>query len=158
MAEPLKFRPHVSARDPAREELEALLQTLHESGNLRLAIGLFGKFPEVLRILLDQLGGTSGRNAIGNLTVLAASLGKLSTAPLERFSTALGEGLDRAYESAPLEPPGLLRLLSRLGQADVRRGLHAAIVMLQTLGEFLRTETEAKPSRELSPAKARVAP
>lgn len=146
MAEPLKFRPRVDARDPARDELEALLQTLYESGNLRLLQGLAGKFPEVLGLLLEQCRGEFGRNALGNLTVLATSLGRLGTAPAERFASALNLGLERVAASTPEEPPRLFTLFAMLRSESARRGLYALVILLQTLGEQLHPERSLQPS------------
>jgi uncharacterized protein YjgD (DUF1641 family) len=157
MAEPLKYRPRVDTRDAARDELEALLQALHESGNLRVLTGLAGKLPEVLGILLEQSGSELGRNALGNLTLLAGTLGRLGTDSAERFSKALTEGLERVHSKMPAHPPGLLRLTSLLSGVDARRGLYAVVLLLQSLGEQLDPERPGASTRLLRSEK-RVSP
>jgi uncharacterized protein YjgD (DUF1641 family) len=145
MAEPLKYRPRVDAREPAHEELEALLRTLHRSGSLRLLQGLAGRFPEVLGLLLEKSKSEFGQNALGNLTVLGVSLGRVETASVEQFARAFGEALERVHASAPEDPPRLIRLLGALRGVDARRGLHALVILLQTLGEQLNPERRLNP-------------
>ncbi|RUR56323.1 DUF1641 domain-containing protein [Vreelandella populi] len=79
----------------AQEELDRLVQTLHEHGMLRFANDVVASNHELLRILVGGLNKPGTLNAIQNLSVIAMTL---STLPPERFNQvmfALKEGIEQ---------------------------------------------------------------
>lgn len=79
----------------AQEELDRLVQTLHEHGLLRFANDVVASNHELLRILVDGLNKQGSLNAIQNLSVIAMTLSAL---PPERFYQvmfALKEGIEQ---------------------------------------------------------------
>ncbi|RUR29056.1 DUF1641 domain-containing protein [Vreelandella nanhaiensis] len=79
----------------AQEELDRLVQTLHEHGVLRFANDVVASNHELLRILVGGLNKPGTLNAIQNLSVIAMTL---STLPPERFYQvmfALKEGIEQ---------------------------------------------------------------
>ncbi|MBZ5488856.1 DUF1641 domain-containing protein [Halomonas aquamarina] len=79
----------------AQEELDRLVQTLHEHGVLRFANDVVASNQELLRILVGGLNKQGSLNAIQNLSVIAMTLSAL---PPERFyqvMSALGEGIEQ---------------------------------------------------------------
>lgn len=79
----------------AQEELDRLVQTLHEHGLLRFANDVVASNHELLRILVDGLNKPGSLNAIQNLSVIAMTL---STLPPDRFyqvMSALKEGIEQ---------------------------------------------------------------
>ena len=79
----------------AQEELDRLVQTLHEHGMLRFANDVVASNHELLRILVDGLNKPGSLNAIQNLSVIAMTLSAL---PPERFYQvmfALKEGIEQ---------------------------------------------------------------
>lgn len=144
MAEPLKYYPTATPTEPAHEELEALIETLHASGTLRVLNGFFGQFDDVMDVTLDQLTNEPGRHAVVNLMILAKGLTHLDPDDLQAVQTGTEKGLRAARESMKEGPPGLLTLMRQLGHPDTRRGLNAMLVFLQTLGRHLRENLDGK--------------
>lgn len=79
----------------AQEELDRLVQTLHEHGMLRFANDVVASNHELLRTLVDGLNKPGSLNAIQNVSVIAMTLSAL---PPERFYQvmfALKEGIEQ---------------------------------------------------------------
>lgn len=79
----------------AQEDLDRLVQTLHEHGLLRFANDVVASNHELLRIVVDGFNKPGSLNAIQNLSVIAMTLSAL---PPERFYQvmfALKEGIEQ---------------------------------------------------------------
>ena len=143
MAQPIDFAPPPAppGQDAftAEDDLTRLLQTLHESGSLRILTGLIGRAEGVSAVLLEQLDTPEGHNLLSNLLILGKLLANVDADGLDRFVTALTDGLRAAGERLDDEddPPGFIGLTKRLHDEDVRRGLNATIALLGTLGQRL---------------------
>lgn len=138
MAKRLSYEPSAApTQTTARAEWDALLQALHDSGTLRVLRGLIGSAPQMSDVLLEQLETEGGRNALGNLTIAMTTLTKLEPERVNGLVRALLEGLRAAGRSAHQHPPGLVGLAALLMREDTRRGLHAIVVLLQTIGREL---------------------
>ncbi|MCL2447497.1 MAG: hypothetical protein FWD17_00965 [Polyangiaceae bacterium] len=146
MAEPLKYRsiPGPSPRDTARQEIDALVEVLHDSGALRMLRGLVGRFPEVMGVMLERLDSDAGVNALSNLTIAASALLAVNAARTARIVTGLREGLDSALANRSHRPPRRLQLLAKLNHPDTRRGAFAVLTILESIGRQLRLEPEDK--------------
>ncbi|SFU92892.1 DUF1641 domain-containing protein [Halomonas korlensis] len=66
----------------AREELDRLLQTMHEHGVLRFANDMVAANPQIAKVLVNGLSKEGSLNAIQNLSALAMAL---STIPPNQF-------------------------------------------------------------------------
>lgn len=137
MAKPLTYTPLPVPQDTAQDDLERLLQTLHEHGVLRLLNGLVGQSDGVLSVALGQLESKKGENALGTLTVLLKALTETDSDAAQAFLTGTQKGLAAAQESLLREPPSRLALLSKLNDPEVRRGLYAVLSLLEGLGRHL---------------------
>lgn len=140
MAQPIDYAPPPAppGQDAftAEDDLARTLQVLHESGTLRILTGLLGRFEDVMGVVLEQLDTQEGRNLNSNVLILGKLLARIDSDGLDRFVTALTDGLDAAGEtvSDPDGPPGFLGLTKRLHDDDVRRGLNAIITVLGSIG------------------------
>ena len=155
MAHPLDYAPAPQAPPAdfsAEADLARLVETLHESGTLRVLNGLFGRLEAVSAIALGGLDTPEGHRGLANVLVLGKLLGGLDTGALDRFVTALDRGLVAAADrlGAP-DPPGTVATLARLRDRDVRRGLDAILTLLGTLGAELHAPTPAT-STDRTPA------
>lgn len=96
MAERISYDvPPPSIGPDAQEELDRLVQTLHEHGLLRFANDVVASNHELLRTLVDGLNKPGSLNAIQNVSVIAMTLSAL---PPERFYQvmfALKEGIEQ---------------------------------------------------------------
>ncbi|WP_043531016.1 DUF1641 domain-containing protein [Litchfieldella xinjiangensis] len=90
----------------AREELDQLLETLHEHGVLRFTNDLVAANPQVAKVLVDGLCKPGTLNAIQNVSVLAMML---SDMPPERFykvTFAIKAALDAVGQHSPTQEGG----------------------------------------------------
>ena len=143
MAQPLSYSPppQPPGQDAftARDDLERLLDTLHETGTLRLLHDLLARFEDVVAVPLKHLDTPAGRDGLSTLLVLGRFLGQLDADATSRFFDALGQGLGDAGERLRErdDPPGFIALTKRLHDEDVRRGLDAVVTLLGSLGARL---------------------
>lgn len=142
MAEPIKFRAPPAEVNSAQDELKMLLNTLHESGVLRRLTGLFGGMPGVADIALEHVHSKGGKRLSGNLAVLATSLTHMEPRAVQRLVRGLIKGSELVVSNASRQPPGFFSLLRRMHSEDARRGLQAAVVMLESIGKALVTEPD----------------
>ena len=120
MAKPLTYTPIPVPQDTAQDDLERLLQTLHERGALRLLNGLVGQYDGVLSVALGQLESKKGENALGTLTVLLKALTETDSDAAQAFLTGTQKGLAAAQTSLQSDPPSRLALLGQLNDREVR--------------------------------------
>src|SRR5690606_27802927 len=78
----------------AREELDSLLETLHERGILRLANDLAGANTQVAKVLVDGLSKEGSLNAIQNISILGMALSRIPPNQFYKVVFALKDGLD----------------------------------------------------------------
>lgn len=135
--------------DAAREELDQLLQTLHEAGVLRLANDVLKASPEVSKIVLEGLNKEESRNAVQNLSLLAMGLGRI---PPERFAvitSAVIDGLEgmeqAAARSERQSAPGLTGAFKLLHDQALWRGLYPLITAIKGFSRRLGERPE-KPA------------
>ena len=125
----------------AQDDLNRLVETLHEAGALRAAHDFAARFQDVLGVFLPMLDTEEGRNAITNLLGLGKLLGRLDADGVKRFTEALAEALDdtgaRLEQKRGEDPPGFIALTKRLHEEEVRRGLDAVVTLLGSLGARL---------------------
>ncbi|WP_447554997.1 DUF1641 domain-containing protein [Vreelandella sp. EE22] len=107
MAEPLDYDVTPPPNGPnAQQELDQLVQTLHEHGVLRFANDVVASNHELLKILLGGLNNPGTLNALQNLSSIAMAF---STVPPERFHQvmfALKEGMEQMSRERHPESAG----------------------------------------------------
>jgi len=152
MAEALKYQvPPREAGDPAREELDQLIHSLHEQGLLRLANNALRASPEVGEIILKQLNKPEAVAGMQNLLVLATALGSI---PPERLATvvdALSSAMNGMAEATDDDrrSPGLLGSLAILRDEHLWAGIGPLLAGLRRFGDSLRAPSK-KPIERFS--------
>ena len=112
MARAIDYKvPPPPPRDTAREEMDLLIQNLHEQGILRLANDIVCSYPKLLEILLGGLNREQSQSAIQNLALLAISLGQIPPERLVLFTRGITAAIEEMEQSAHPEhrqdAPGL---------------------------------------------------
>lgn len=70
MAQQLEYDAKVDPTVSAHEELEALIETLHASGTLRVLNGFFGRFADISEVAMDEVTKPEGQRALANAALL----------------------------------------------------------------------------------------
>lgn len=136
MAKPLDYTPTPPETYPAREELSRLLDNLHESGVLRILSNLLQERHQVSAVALHALEENQGKQGLDNLLILAQALSHLDSDLLHAGMVRITDGLNRGHYNTIVEEkdPGLLGIVKRLGDPDIRRGLNLMLDILAALG------------------------
>ena len=85
----------------AHEELERLLQTMHEHGVLRFANDVVGANPQIAKVLVDGLSKEGTLNAIQNVSILGMALSRIEPSDFYRVSFALRDALEQISQHQP---------------------------------------------------------
>lgn len=128
--------------DPdAHEELEQLLQTLHEHGVLRLARNMAGANAAIAGVVVDGLGKESTLNAIQNLAILGMVLSDIPPERFYRVASAIKEALDRIGQHQPdeegNEAPGVSGAYRMLNDEELWRAVDPLVDGLKAFAERL---------------------
>ncbi|KTT65674.1 hypothetical protein NS383_09300 [Pseudomonas oryzihabitans] len=111
----------------AQEELERLLQTLHEHGMLRFANDLVAANTQVAKVLVDGLNKPGSLNVVQNLSVLAMALSTIPPGQFYSLAFSLRDALkavtETRRESAAQEAPGVTGAFRLLQDEDLWRAL-----------------------------------
>lgn len=90
MAERLEFEVPPARFPGAREELDALIETLHRTGALRLANDFIGRMDAVADVALNEAGADGGKNSLGAVLFLARVVAKVPAEDWVRLAEGLG--------------------------------------------------------------------
>jgi len=139
----------------AHEELETLLQTLHEHGVLRFTNDMVAANSDIIRILVNGLSKEGSLNAIQNLSIMAMTL---SSIPPDRFYQvmfAIKEGMGEvssyhgneksseksdaktAEETDNKEAPGIRGLYKLLHDDELWHAIQPLLAGLRAFSERL---------------------
>ena len=119
----------------------ALLQSLHDTGTLDVVRGALGAGDVLVEHVVSLLTAPESMVAIRNLIILGKVLGSINPDVLH----AIAEGVPKATEQRPgAKPPSLFALGRRIASPDARRGLAAAVGVMEVLGRGLAEQSEAK--------------
>jgi uncharacterized protein YjgD (DUF1641 family) len=117
-----------------------LLQQLHDTGTLDVLRGALGAGDVVVEHVVSLLTAPESVIAIRNLILIGKVLGSINP---EVFRAVL-EGIPQVTAQAPgTKPPSLFRLGRRIASPDARRGLAAAVSVMEILGRGLAKESLA---------------
>ncbi len=122
MAKPIPYEVEPPKIGPdAHEELERLLQTLHEHGVLRLANDLVAANNQIAQVLVNGLNREGSLNVIQNLSVLLMALSTFPPGQFYKTVFAVRDMIDtlgRGREDGARQPPdapgvrGLYKMLN----------------------------------------------
>ena len=125
----------------AHEELEQLLQTLHEHGVLRLANDVVGANVKIAGVVVDGLGKESTLNAIQNLAVLGMMLGDIPPERFYRIAFSIKEALacigQHRPEAAGDDAPGVSGAYRMLHDEELWRAVTPLVEGLKAFAEHL---------------------
>jgi uncharacterized protein YjgD (DUF1641 family) len=153
MAEPLTYQPKPPQIGPtAREELEQLLETLHEAGLLRLASDLAAGRQDIAGILFNGLNLEGSRYAVQNLAALFMVLAQIPPPRFYKIATTVKDALLAAADEPPAEKeaPGVRGFYKALKDDETWRALAPLMQGLMALGEGLRKPAPEKPISALT--------
>jgi uncharacterized protein YjgD (DUF1641 family) len=114
-----------------------LLQQLHDTGTLDVLRGALGAGDALVEHAVSLLTAPESVNALRNLILIGKLLGSINPDILR----AVVEGLPPVTGQSPsVKPPSLFKLSRRVASRDARRGLAAAVDVLEILGRGLAKE------------------
>lgn len=130
----------------AREELDTLLETLHQRGMLRFANDLAGSHDRLLKVLIDGLSKEGSLNAVQNLSILAMALSRIEPAQFYKvvfaFQAAFGAIGNYKPDGKHDEAPGVTGAYKMLHDDDLWAALRPLIEGLKTFAGGLDKEPE----------------
>lgn len=130
----------------AHEELERLLQTLHEHGVLRFANDLVGANTEVAQVLVNGLGKPGSLNTIQNLSILGMVLSRIEPNDFYRVTFALRDALEKISQHHPGESehgsPGVSGAYKMLHDDQLWHAIMPIIDGLKAFAERLDTPVD----------------
>jgi uncharacterized protein YjgD (DUF1641 family) len=156
MAVPVSFKTIVQA-DPREQLLKRiqdapvahadavlsayeLLQELHDTGTLDVLRGALGAGDVLVEHVVSLITAPESIIALRNLILMGKVLGSINPDVLH----AVVEGIPQATSQIPgAKPPSLFSLGRRMASQDARRGLAAAVGVLELLGRGLAKESKA---------------
>jgi uncharacterized protein YjgD (DUF1641 family) len=119
-----------------------LLQQLHDTGTLDIVRGALGAGDVLVEHVVSLVTAPEAVNALRNLILIGKVLGSINPDVLH----AVVEGIPQATaQAAGGKPPSLFALARRVASPDARRGLDAAVGVMEVLGRGL--------AKELSPTR-----
>jgi uncharacterized protein YjgD (DUF1641 family) len=119
-----------------------LLQQLHDTGTLDIVRGALGAGDVLVEHVVSLVTAPEAVNALRNLILIGKVLGSINPDVLH----AVVEGIPQAAAGAAgAKPPSLFALARRVASPDARRGLDAAVGVMEVLGRGL--------AKELSPTR-----
>jgi uncharacterized protein YjgD (DUF1641 family) len=148
MAEPLTYQPTPPRIGPsAREELDQLLETLHQSGILRLANDIAAGKQDIVGIVMKGLNLEGSRYATQNLAAILMVLAQIPPPRFYKIATTVKDAVLAAAEEPPAEQeaPGVRGFYKALKDDETWRALAPLVQGLMALGEGLRKPAPEKP-------------
>jgi uncharacterized protein YjgD (DUF1641 family) len=114
-----------------------LLQQLHDTGTLDILRGALGAGDVLVEHVVSLVTAPEAVNALRNLILIGKVLGSINPDVLH----AVVEGIPQAAgQAAGKKPPSLFALGRRAASPDARRGLAAAVGVMEVLGRALAKE------------------
>jgi uncharacterized protein YjgD (DUF1641 family) len=137
----------------AQEELDTLLETLHQRGVLRLANDLVGSQDRLLKVLIDGMSKEGSLNAMQNLSILGMALSRIEPAQFYKivfaFQSAFGAVGRYKPDEKHDEAPGVTGAYKMLHDDELWAALMPIIEGFKTFASGLDKEAD-KPITEFS--------
>ncbi|CAN5520690.1 hypothetical protein BH11ACT8_BH11ACT8_28030 [soil metagenome] len=134
MATQLGYTPPTPPDRGASDEVDDLVQALHDSGLLRALAGGARSYPRLLLPVIDALDADTLRSLIS----LGGAARDLDPETSERLAAGIRQARHDAARAAEAKPEGPRALFRRLRDPDTRRGLSAALAAAAAIGAALR--------------------
>lgn len=152
MAEPITYDVKPTPIGPdAREELDRLLQSLHERGILRFANDIVCAQTQIAKVLVDGIGKEGTMNAIQNLSILGMALSRI---PPEEFyklvfglKDAIAEVNKHGESGQEGEAPGVIGVYRMLQDDKLWASLHPLIEGMKAFSDRMGEEAEKPVTR-----------
>ncbi|WP_120995040.1 DUF1641 domain-containing protein [Stutzerimonas urumqiensis] len=130
----------------AREELDTLLETLHQRGVLRFANDLAGSHDKLLKVFVDGMNKEGSLNAMQNLSILGMALSRIEPAQFCKVVFALQDAFHAVGHYKPDgkhdEAPGVTGAYKMLHDDDLWAALMPIIEGLKTFAGGLEKDAE----------------
>jgi uncharacterized protein YjgD (DUF1641 family) len=115
-----------------------LLQQLHDTGTLDVLRGALGAGDVLVEHVVSLVTAPEAVNALRNLILIGKVLGSINPDVLH----GVVEGIPQTTAQTPgAKPPSLFALGRRMASQDARRGLAAAISVMEVVGRGLAKES-----------------
>lgn len=145
MAKAILHEPKAAKINPdAHEELERLLETLHENGVLRFANDLVGAKTPVTKTLVEGLSTEGSLNAMQNIAILFMALSRIP--PNEFYKTVFaakemfGRVGNHRSEGTGSDAPGVIGAYKMLHDDELWRAIMPVLEGLKSFGKDLDKE------------------
>lgn len=133
--------PIASAKPNATEDLQLLLEELHESGILEAARSLIAAKESATKIAVEQMVRGEVVTAINNVMAIGAVLTKVDTNHFSQLAEGLKAGFVQGEKAVKKNKKvGLFHLSKALKDPDVNRAIRYGLGFLQGLGKHLPEE------------------
>ena len=147
MAQRLNYDVKPTPTEPtAREELDTLLETLHQGGILRFANDLAGSQQQLLKLLVDGMSKEGSLNAMQNLSILGMALSRIEPAQFYKTVFAFLSAFAAVGRYQPDdkhdEAPGVTGAYKMLHDDELWAALMPIIEGLKTFASGLDKEAE----------------
>ncbi|MCW1246429.1 DUF1641 domain-containing protein [Pseudomonas sp. SAICEU22] len=154
MAEPIDYHVKPSKTEPdAKDELDRLVQSLHEHGVLRMANDLVCANTAITKVLVDGLNKDGTLNVIQNLSILAMALSRVPPDEFYRLVFALKDASAAVSQWAAPEnddvAPGVRGSYRLLHDESLWRAIMPLVEGLKALGEGMKRPVD-KPISQFS--------
>ncbi len=130
----------------AREELDTLLETLHQRGVLRFANDLAGSHDQLLKVLVNGMNKEGSLNALQNLSILGMALSRIEPAQFCKVVFAFQDAFHAVSHYKPDgkhdEAPGVTGAYKMLHDDELWAALMPIIEGLKTFAGGLDRESE----------------
>lgn len=143
MAEPIDYDVKPSKNEPdAKDELDRLVQNLHEHGVLRMANDLVCANNAIAKVLVDGLNKEGTLNVVQNLSILAMALSRVPPDEFYRLVFALKDaGAAVSQWTAPDNDdiaPGVRGTYRILQDESLWRAITPLLEGLKAMGEGMK--------------------
>ncbi len=147
MAQRIDFDVKPTPTEPsAREELDTLLETLHQRGVLRFTNDLAGSHDQLLKVLVNGMNKEGSLNAMQNLSILGMALSRIEPAQFCKVVFAFQDAFHAVSHYKPDgkhdEAPGVTGAYKMLHDDDLWAALMPIIEGLKTFAGGLDKEAE----------------
>lgn len=147
MAEPIQYTPRPPKIGPdAHDELERLLQTMHEHGVLRLVNDLAAANAQWTQVIVDGLHKEGSRKAVQNLSILLMVLSRIEPAHFYKMVFALRDSLEYIARYDPdhekAEAPGVTGTYKMLNDEALWHAVAPLIGAMKTFAQGLEREVD----------------
>jgi uncharacterized protein YjgD (DUF1641 family) len=116
-----------------------LLQKLHDTGTLDVLRGALGAGNVLVEHVVSLLTAPESVNALRNVIILGKLLGSINPDLLHTVAESVPQVTAQTPDG---EPPSLFALSRRATSPDARRGLSAAVSVMEVLGRGLAKKSD----------------